>query len=758
MPQDNYPIQFVTPSKNDFVPDSSTGRAWEPFGEVNDTVRARLASEIHKVTTHLQSLPKTPGVPGVAKVTLKREALAKTYRPDDILNSSTCPIIGANKLGELLIAATPTGLASLERTLQSTAQTAIAQISTLEHITPYTTRDVLGAKTADDVADESKAKKETRLRVRLFRHNSPHINSTIDAAFKALAMHLNAEQVEEMPYAESIRVFCVKNMPSSNIVQLASFAGTQSLSSFPRFGIVRPASVPRGSVSPSQFPGPVAGVQYPIVGMFDSGTDRKNQLLQSWVVGRYDAVPVATQNNDHGSLVAGLMVHARRLNNGDKRFPNVSSKIVDVVAFDKTGEIDEYDLLPIIDYSLLKFKNVKVWNLSLSIADTPCKDHEFSEIATALDERSNKHGVVFVVAAGNYKEEPFREWPPQDGIDENDRISPPADSVRAITVGSVAHAHARTSRVRTGEPSPFSRRGPGPAYLPKPEITYYGGNCDQAGNAIQTGVISVNGSGQLVETVGTSFATPLASTVAAHLYHELSVDPSKVSPSLVKALMVHAAFLNSAPLDEELFNYCGAGTPPQVDEILECNKWRCTLILDVAVRSRLIFGKRPFPMPECLIKKDKFVGEVFMTLGYDPPMSRAFGIEYCRTNVSASLGIMKLKEGKPAYSREIPPSPKSLSSAYEEELVKHGYKWSPLKLYHRRYPRGGPGVRNWRLTLEMLSRAESPVTTQRATLVVTVQDPNRIAPVYRQMVQDMQREQWSMHELALRSRAGRIQS
>lgn len=48
---------------------------------------------------------------------------------------------------------------------------------------------------------------------------------------------------------------------------------------------------------------------------------------------------------------------------------------------------------------------------------------------------------------------------------ERDRIISLADSVRAITVGSIALYETVDSIVKTNEPSPFSRRGPGANYI-----------------------------------------------------------------------------------------------------------------------------------------------------------------------------------------------------------------------------------------------------------------------------------------------------
>jgi hypothetical protein len=144
---------------------------------------------------------------------------------------------------------------------------------------------------------------------------------------------------------------------------LAGFVGVQSLTAFPEYRIVRTASRTLANISAAAFPLPEKGREYGVVGLIDSGTDSNNKLLQAWVMERYDFVPHSMQNNEHGSFVAGLLAHARKLNYGDQRFPDASSRIVDVVAFDRDGEISEYDLITVIDGAIAKFPFVKVWNL-----------------------------------------------------------------------------------------------------------------------------------------------------------------------------------------------------------------------------------------------------------------------------------------------------------------------------------------------------------------------------------------------------------
>jgi serine protease AprX len=335
-----------------------------------------------------------------------------------------------------------------------------------------------------------------------------------------------------------------------------------------------------------------------------------------------------------------------------------------------------------------------------------------------------------------------------------DRISPPADSIRGLTVGSVAHKGTPNTVVQANHPSPFSRRGPGAAYAMKPEVSFPGGNCDMAGDYLQTGVLSIHGNGSIAENIGTSFATPLASTVAAHVFHELEVDGEIASPAFVKGLMVHSAFVKNPIGQPEDVRYYGLKDTLQPWQIVQCSQSSATIILTATVNPKNDFGKRPFPLPPCLETDAGLVGEIFMTLIYNPPLDRKYGIEYCRCNVKATLGAETpsvVPGGKPKYKREVHPAPeKRAPSGYDKDMVEHGYKWSPLKLYYREFQRGLAGKR-WRLTLDALNRAEFAGEELDVIIFITIRSQQPGANVYNEMVQEMNRLGWGATDLRLRS-------
>lgn len=112
-------------------------------------------------------------------------------------------------------------------------------------------------------------------------------------------------------------------------------------------------------------------------------------------------------------------------------------------------------------------------------------------------------------------------------------------------------------------------------------------------------------------------------------------------------------------------------------------------------QSRLSVGERkpvilrfPFRWPESLTDENGGCrGRARITLAYSPPLDPAFGAEFVRVNLDASLKQLQpqpTKKGKPHYLNEIDPlyHPKSAHLPIPETaLIDHGLKWWPSKQY-----------------------------------------------------------------------------
>lgn len=734
------PLKVVPVMRDDIVSPPTGGGESKIFRDVTNAFRQEIVQKVVDVRNHFaESFRVAPDVPAVATVRVRKDAIAKSHRPYRLFNERTCPIIGTQGLDRLLVSVTQTGLERLAtEVMLAQAQKAIANLSTLEDVAPASRAIVLPE--GEDYA-----------KVKLYRHHMPARDAHVELAFIRLLQELGLEGTE-VPYGSGLKVFRVEAGNANALTRLGAYVGTQSLGAFPAYYTVRTAATPVRAAEAGDFPEPEEGVQYPIVGIIDSGISPNDPFLSAWVVGREIFVAEEERDYSHGTFVGGLIANGRTLNHSDIRFPSCSSKLVDVVALGRGGT-SEFELISILDDVIPRHPEVSVWNLSLSTQE-PISDESFSDFAVKLDALQDEHGTSIILAAGNYETPPLRTWRPQE-LNGMDRICIPSDSVRSIVVGSKAHRDHASSAVLANEPSPFSRRGPGPVALIRPELSHYGGNCTSTGDYSQIGVLSLNASGFLSEDVGTSFATPLISTLAANIKSGVVGGASHL---LTRALLIHAAAKQEGRTDPFLMQYQGFGTPPDISTVLGCSEHECTLIFELEIEPGTAFRKAVFPIPPCLYVDDDTVrADFLMTVAYEPELDASFGSEYCRTNIDASLGTVARYVDNKGRERErkkgqVPEDFALIGTGFETDQVRQGFKWSPVKVYRRDRVRGISGEL-WRLDLSVHYRADhQPRRPARAAMIITIADPEQIQPVYNEMVVQMNLSGWAPVDLQVQQR------
>src|SRR5437870_4006885 len=119
MPDDRrLPIKVVLTRESDIRKPEGGGGGRKIFDDVTRELRESFVHQLEDVEHHFAvSFDESPDVPAVARVILKAKALAKSHRPAGLLTANTCPIIGAQNLGELLVSVTRDGLHRLMDTI-----------------------------------------------------------------------------------------------------------------------------------------------------------------------------------------------------------------------------------------------------------------------------------------------------------------------------------------------------------------------------------------------------------------------------------------------------------------------------------------------------------------------------------------------------------------------------------------------------------------------------------------------------------------
>lgn len=677
-------------------------------------------------------------------VELEPEALAKSHRPTSIFNDTTCPFIGdigidlEERTGRFLIRATELGLQRLRQRISTVnGKNPLAALSTIKDIKPfYPEIDFEYLQMEDDFI------------IRLMNLEDASSNSWMEKEFQKFLANYD---VEAKRIFNNLPLYRVKLLPNEqenspslktnlNAYTSKFLLALQEQSMI--FSIQKSKAVnilPTTSVfNPNDellAPHPNPDEDYPVVAVVDSSIRADCPHLSPWYVGEETAIIDEDKDYTHGTFVAGLITNAYSLNNFKTDFPKSRSKVFSVGVLTATGgAINE--IIEMMYRAREERPDIRVWNLSLG-SDAPVSLARISEFAILLDEFQQENNCLCVVSAGNIND-PFhhRPWPPTpDCPREAQRITSPGDSVMSITVASMAHIDGI---VKENEPSIFSRSGPVANFVLKPDLIHFGGNHQMIHTtSVQIGVNSLAPECQLSQMCGTSFSTPLVSTIAANLWQSMGDSTQRHT---IKGLLAHSARLRKEIPNEHKVYY-GWGMPLDVEELMYCDESEITIIMNGEIGSNVeVVGKLPFPIPDSLRTVDgKIRGEFFMTVSYDSPLDPNRTFEYCLLNIEASLGEIT-DEGE--FTGKIPAE----GTGFEQELINGRYKWSPVKVYHKKFAQG-VNVENWKLQIKMITREgfkPDKNFTQPFSIILTIRALDPEAKIYDEMTRLMDKYNWEV--------------
>lgn len=312
----------------------------------------------------------------------------------------------------------------------------------------------------------------------------------------------------------------------------------------------------------------------PIIGVLDSGVN-DHPLLNGLVVGRHlgEGIVDAADVWGHGTSVAGaaLFGDLRDAISAGALEPVGRLAVAKVVG--DNGRFPERRTVPRVMDTAIRTLHAdlgcRLFVLSLGDTNANLAQGRVGPWAAILDALARELDVLIVVSAGNRgRPRPFMAATSEELVtvyptyllEPENRLAEPAGAANVITVGSVAggtgldarHAHDASVRPIThewGEPSPFTRVGPGAGGVRKPDIVDLGGTAvfdvpsvslAGAPRLPAAGVITLNHryTEQFLTTAaGTSFAAPLLIHKAARLLRRMP----DASANLLRALLVGAA-------------------------------------------------------------------------------------------------------------------------------------------------------------------------------------------------------------------------
>lgn len=356
----------------------------------------------------------------------------------------------------------------------------------------------------------------------------------------------------------------------------------------------------------------VPAVSAPIVCVLDSGIQEEHKYIAPAILSQdsKNLVPGCSNVNDevdgggHGTRVTGAILYPKSIpTSGMYELPCW------VRNFKVLGSNNclPLELFPpkIISLAVDTFsKNsqypTKIFNHSIG-SGKACELKHMSPWAAEIDLQSYENDVLFIQAAGNISSEVISAYIeagyqyPDYMNRELARICDPAQSLQALTVGSVALSDYETKDCialgKTDEVSSFSRSGPGIWDVIKPEIVEYGGT-DVKNKRDDYPILSnppevcpellrrsPDGPAFSCDAVGTSFSAPKVTHIAAEIQKILPTAPAL----LYRALVAQSARWPdySRNYDEvkrqALLRRIGYGIP-NLDRATHNNDYRITLI------------------------------------------------------------------------------------------------------------------------------------------------------------------------------------
>ena len=742
------PIKLILPDQGKERKNQAGGSSPVPFRTVDAGFRQTLYTQVSAIRAAVgPQVHRTGSAP--IRVRLYPKAVAKSHRPEHLFSPSSCPIIGAGRLGELFIKATPEGLERLEVTIrENRAESIVKDLSTVQSIEPVTPALRRGGMSALHILSHCpRGDNGFIARVRLFDYGADDDQRRLVADFQETCAEAGI-RISQGGYAPSTYVFEAECRTVEDVERLSRTIGVRALSPMPLIRTIRQEMFNRRAL-PDSLPSNVNDGDFPVVVVVDSGISSDLPALDSWVVGRESNVAPQYSNTDHGTFVAGLICWGARLNPNLPGIDLAPCGVFDLQVIPNTdanrGDVEELlesTFVQVLEDALKEHANkYRVWNLSLG-TNQVCSLDEFSPLAEQLDNLQEKYRVSFVISAGNYDTPPLLDFPRTDAQLAPGRITTPADSVLGITVGSVSQLDYLSNGPKQHCPSPFSRHGAGPNYVIKPDLIHYGGTCSTDAAHIG-GVTSVNGT-ESAENLGTSFATPLVSRTLAQIYHQISPTPSTV---LARALLTHHARdpRTGGRVPDDDVDCLGFGLPAQVPYCLECTAHTSTLVFEDQLRPGYFLEWDDFPYPASLRRDGRYFGQIWMTVAFSPARGGRWGTEYCETHIDAHFGVYYPKKSRDTggitntFKGLVPPEHKNPGILYESYQVEKLRKWAPVRTYHGDLGAKGERGDRWRLKVQLLTRHsvedQDAFKPQPFSLIVTIADPEMKAPVYDEMAQ-----------------------
>ena len=726
-----------------------------------------LASDLQEVRSQFrEALSRKRTLPVIVATSLNDSAIAKTHRKRvvNILesdgNDNVVGVYGDRQI--LSVLPDEAVLDNLENSIYK------EESATL-------TSSLAGIEVFHPIVDEYKDG-TVDYRVRLFDYNDFDRNSLARILFEKYCEEIGVQIQKRIRFTADMYIYRVSISAPDKYLRFVEFEGLYSVEiTSPLF--VTLDSLADDVIVPVRYP--EDGEEYPVVGVLDTGIAPIGHLSPWLLENEHTNYPEEYTNRLHGTAVASIIEYSDDLNGTDicsTDGVNLFSALVY-----PNQRIYPEDLVDNIREAVERNPDIKIWNMSLGEEEQSELD-SFSEFGMALDNIQDENNVLIIKSAGKCHN--FEKGLPKQ------RISKSADSIRALTVGSIAETKVEYDYADPNMPSPFTRVGPGPASIIKPDLVFYGGNAGMHdGKRIEHGIRTFNLDDEDVRHAGTSFSTPAVTRIVSDLAYMMQEE---FDPLLLRALTIHyAKYPEGIQMKmTEKVNQMGFGVPIKAQDILYNSPDEITLILRDTLDKGSFVEMFNFPFPTSLVDENGFFrGQIILTLVNKSIVDEKQAGEYCQSNIDILFGTYEGEKERDTQKRTVKnplglEEPKNILNdglysasskgihpinGFEREctLVKYGKKFHPVKKYAvdlsemrpAEREKWLPANRKWYLKVEGLYRdfiendalKKDYQLSQEYCMILTIRDPLGTAPVYDEVTQQLTNENFVHHDVRVRN-------
>ena len=351
----------------------------------------------------------------------------------------------------------------------------------------------------------------------------------------------------------------------------------------------------------------------PIVCVMDSGIQEEHKYLAPAIISdeSVSLLPNNLNTSDevagggHGTRVTGAVLYPRTIpSDGIYQLP---CWIRNMRILDANNCLPE-DVYPpktiaiaVQKYNVESSPPTRIFNHSIG-SRRSCEMKHMTSWAAEIDSQSYNNDVLFIQAAGNISTDVISAYwqagyPYPEYLDrELCRISNPAQSLQAITVGSVSATELETDDFialgKQMEVSSFSRSGPGIWDVLKPEVVEYGGTHVYNKGSLPPQLTtppevcpelirkSPEGPAFARDDVGTSFSAPKVTYIASQIEKVLPESPALLYRALIAQSARWPKNINDVSKEEcvSTLRHIGYGVP-DVERATHNDEYRITLAL-----------------------------------------------------------------------------------------------------------------------------------------------------------------------------------